>query len=68
MSKRHKVRCEQSGEILVMLEELTPSRSISGPREDISTFSLEDSGQVLRRTAQEQFIGVADDLTYTRVG
>lgn len=68
MSKRHKVRCEQSGEILVMLEELTPSRSISGPREDISTFSLEDSGQVLRRTAQEQFIGVADELTYTRVG
>lgn len=68
MSKRHKVRCEQSGEILVMLEELTLSRSISGPREDISTFSLEDSGQVLRRTAQEQFIGVADDLTYTRVG
>lgn len=68
MSKRHKVRCEESGEVLVMLEDLTPSRAISGPREDISTFSLEDSGQVLRRTAQDQFIGVADDLTYTRVG
>lgn len=68
MSKRHKVRCDESGEVLVMLEDLTPSRAISGPREDISTFGLEDSGQVLRRTAQDQFIGVADDLTYTRVG
>lgn len=68
MSKRHRVRCEESGEVFVMLEELTPSRSISGPRQDISTFSLEDSGQVLRRTAQDQFIGVSDDLTYTRVG
>lgn len=52
----------------MMLEELTPSRSISGPREDIATFSLEDSGQVLRRTAQDQFVGVTDDRTYTRIG
>lgn len=68
MSKRHQVRCQESGEVLVMLEDLKPSRSIAGPREDISTFFLEDSGQVLRRTAQDQFVGVADDRTYTRIG
>ncbi len=68
MSKRHQVRCEESGEVFVMLEELTPSRSISGPREDISTFYLEDSGQVLRRTAQAQFVGLSDDRTYTLIG
>lgn len=67
MSTRHQVRCKQSGDVFVMLEELRPSRSISGPREDISTFSLEDSGQVLRHTSQDQFVGVADDGTYTRI-
>lgn len=68
MSKRHQVHCKDTGEVFVMVEELTPSRAISGPREDISTFYLEDSGQVLRRTAQDQFVGVADDRTYTRIG
>lgn len=67
LGNRYRVRSRDTGQVFTVVEDVSQSGAISGPRRDISTYHLDETGEFVRADGPTTFVSASTDVQFDRI-